>query len=93
MPLSSTHLKIRHEQAKTALFDPIDQAVPVSKSSPYNVVTQERERAIFPGPRKYEVKAHVFFFSFLTNPVRYAELISDTITVDVTERQVSNPEV
>lgn len=84
MPLSSTHLEIRHEPDNTVLLDPTDQAIPVSKSSPYNVVTQERERAIFPRPQRYEVKAHVFLFSFLPNLVRYAELISDTITVDVT---------
>lgn len=65
---------------------PLDaqQLVSVSQSSPYHVTTQERARTIFPGPGRYKITAHVFFFSFPSNPVRYAELISQPVTVDVT---------
>lgn len=63
----------------------IQQLVSVSQSAPYHVTTQERARTIFPGPGRYNIKAHVFLFSFPSDPVRYAELISKPITIVVTK--------
>ena len=60
-----------------------EQLVSVTKASPYRIQTSERTATIFPGPGKYKVRARVFFFSFPSDPVRYAQLLSDTITVNV----------
>ena len=59
--------------------------ITVSAASPYRVLTHESARTIFPGPGRYKVRARVFLFSFPSEPVRYAQVVSDTISVDVTK--------
>lgn len=59
--------------------------VTVSTASPYRVLTHESARTIFPGAGRYKVRARVFLFSFPSEPVRYAQVVSDTITVNVTD--------
>jgi hypothetical protein len=61
------------------------QLVSVSKLSPYHIATHERTETIFPRPGRYRLRARVYVFSFPSEPVRYAQLLSDTITVDVTK--------
>ena len=57
----------------------------VSVASPYRVLTHERAKTIFPGAGRYRVRARIFLFNFPSEPVHYAQLVSDTITVNVTK--------
>ncbi|WP_294352678.1 hypothetical protein [uncultured Sphingomonas sp.] len=60
------------------------ELVAVTAAKPYHVATDEDARSIFPGPGRYRVRAHIFLFTTPEEPVRYAQLVSDTITVNVT---------
>lgn len=60
-----------------------DQLIPVARAKTYHVVTAERASTIFPGPGSYKVRAHLRFFDFPSDPVHYASVVSDEITVDV----------
>lgn len=62
-----------------------DQLVSVPRTKTYHVATSERARTIFPGPGSYKVTAHLRLFDFPADPVHYASVTSDTITVDVRE--------
>jgi len=57
----------------------------ISVASPYRVLTHESAKTIFPGAGRYKVRARIFLFNFPSEPVRYAEVVSDTITVNVTK--------
>ena len=57
----------------------------ISFASPYRVLTHESAKTIFPGAGRYKVRARIFLFNFPSEPVRYAEVVSDTITVSVTK--------
>lgn len=61
-----------------------EDLITVSAASPYRVLTHESARTIFPGPGRYRLRAKVFLFSFPSDPIRYAQVVSDTISVDVT---------
>jgi hypothetical protein len=54
-------------------------------TSPYRVLTHESARTIFPGAGRYKVRARIFLFNYPSKPVRYAQAVSDTITVNVTK--------
>jgi len=62
-----------------------NELVSVSRNSPFHVATREKTKAIFPRPGRYKVRARLIFFSFPSKPVRYAQVLSDTITVDITD--------
>jgi hypothetical protein len=62
-----------------------EDLITVSAASPHRVLTHEIARSIFPGPGRYKLRAIVFLFSFLSEPVRYAQVVSNTISVNVTE--------
>jgi hypothetical protein len=61
-----------------------EKLVQVSRASPFHVQTRESARTIFPGPGKYKVRARLFFLSYPSRPVRYAQIVSNTILVNVT---------
>ncbi|MBZ6380889.1 hypothetical protein [Sphingomonas sanguinis] len=61
----------------------VDQLTPVTRAKPVSVVTDELSRTIFPGPGRYKVRAHLFFFTGNSTPARYAEILSDTIEMTV----------
>ncbi|MEJ8631420.1 hypothetical protein P0F65_19775 [Sphingomonas sp. I4] len=61
-----------------------EDLVTVSPTSPYRIATRERTNTIFPKAGQFKVKARIFLFDFPSEPVRYAQLVSDTIMVNVT---------
>jgi len=63
----------------------IEELIAISVTSPYRVLTHESARTIFPGAGRYKVRARIFLFNFPSKPVRYAQLVSDTVTVNVTK--------
>ncbi len=63
----------------------IEELIAISVTSPYRIFTHESARTTFPGAGRYKVRARVFLFNFPSKPVRYAQLVSDTVTVNVTK--------
>jgi hypothetical protein len=59
--------------------------IALSPKSPYRVLTHEKARTIFPGAGRYKVRARIFLFNFPSEPVRYAQVVSDAVTVNVTK--------
>ncbi len=61
------------------------ELVSVSRNSPFHIATRENTKAIFPGPGRYKIRARLIFSSFPSKPVRYAQILSNTVPVDVTD--------
>ncbi|MBB3694997.1 hypothetical protein [Sphingomonas sp. BK580] len=62
-----------------------EDLITVSTKAPYRILTHESARTIFPRAGRFRVRARLYVFSFASKPIRYAQVVSETITVKVTE--------